>query len=140
MSKKIVKRNNDDVCKKCNESFNKVGHGMHGRCRKCDTSAAGTWMLSYLSELGLIENDDTIENGYTYGYTRNGFLELPNKTQIFCEIDKDDKSLFHVIYEDKNNKIPKDWEDEYDIWWQHPFAKKIGFQIKLNIDVSTNTK
>lgn len=99
MSKsKKVKTNT--VCKRCN----KVKHLQpnNGICRDCDTSHMGTWYLSCISELGHIELSDTIIGGCADGVTGNDFLGVPNKTPIFCCVDKVDKNLFHAFCDQRN--------------------------------------
>lgn len=126
--KKIPKR-----CVKCNKSFSKVQEARDNRCVKCDTSAAGTWALSYLAQLGYIKNSDTIENGYAYGESGNKFLGLKNKTQIYVGVDKDDMTLFHLTYQ--TQPMTDEDEDEYGVWWDHPSVKYIHFRIDTLINI-----
>ena len=75
-------------CAGCKKSFDKVQRELGSFCRKCDTSSAGTWALSYLAELDYIVQDDTVENGIIIGRTSNDFLGLPNDKDIHCVVDE----------------------------------------------------
>lgn len=126
-----MKKNNS--CNHCNKSFTKVSRGYAGKCRECDTSSAGTWMLSYLSELDYIIGEDDIMNGYVYGTTNNNFLGLANGTLIHCCVDEYDRTLFHAkcdIFDPKK----KDDEEE-DIFGKNPTFTKIDFKINLGIEI-----
>lgn len=121
------------ICKGCKRGIDN-GRERGGYCEKCDTSPAGTWALSWLSELGYIDNDDTIQNGCAYGSSDNNFLGLPNGTEIYCRVDELDKNLFHVTHETVKIQDLEDIDD-YDVWWEHPAAGKIDFRLDTIIKI-----
>jgi len=100
-----------------------------GMCRECDTGPAGTWALSYLSELGFILIDDTIENGWAIGSSANNFLGLTDGTQICVTVDDIDRTLFHAKC-DINPKEDDSWED---VFWEKPGITQIDFSLGINI-------
>lgn len=107
----MSERRNKPHCKFCKKSSHNLFRGV---CKDCDTSAAGTWFLSYLSSLGFINNDDTIQNGYVYGTTNKNFLGIPDGTEIFCQVDEKEKDIFHLKYDPKAKLVKHDNYKNYD--------------------------
>jgi hypothetical protein len=162
--KKVAPKHKYGKCDICSTSFANVSQGNNGCCVKCDTTPNGTWVLSYLAQQDLIENDDTIENGYSVCSAMNGFLGLEDGVEIMCQVDKYDKNLFHALcdvnaYGAKNKKHfctedesstdgecgkSYEWnsEDENDDrisdggpFWEKPDIVKIDFRVSMNIEV-----
>ena len=125
-------------CAGCKKSFDKVQRALGGFCRQCDTSSAGTWALSYLAELDYIVQDDTVENGIIIGSTSNDFLGLPNDKDIYCVVDKYDRTLFHasIDLEIPNETGSADEDEEWeDVFWEKPNITKIDFRMNLGIEI-----
>jgi hypothetical protein len=143
----VTKANNKRVgvtskvgkCARCKKSFDKVQRALDGFCRQCDTSSAGTWALSYLTELGFISNDDTVENGYVIGTTHDNFLGVPNGKEIYCVVDKYDRTLFHASIDleipNELGSTNEDEDDEGDVFWNKPNITKIDFRMNLGIEI-----
>lgn len=124
-------------CERCNKSFNKVPRGLGNLCRECDTSSAGTWMLSYLSELDYIVAYDDVRNGSVYGTIDNNFLDLANGTEIYCSVDEYDRTLFHAKCDiiDPKKKDDSESEEWDDVFWEKPDITKIDFRVNLGIQI-----
>jgi hypothetical protein len=121
------------LCKDCGSALTKIGKRVND-CESCESVIrTGTWVISWLVEMGYIDNDDTVQNGYTIGKSNNNFLGLPNKTYLQCKVDKLDKNLFHVIYREIDYEDCD--EDDYDIWWDGAAAKKIDFRTDILINI-----
>lgn len=100
-------------------------------CHQCDPSDAGTWFLSYLAELGYIDNVDDVYGGTATGDTKQGFLGLPDGISIYVRIDLRDKALFHVYYGDAKKEDEDEDEDNDEPWWEKPGVKKLDFRFSL---------
>jgi hypothetical protein len=143
-------------CDICKTSFANVSRGNNGCCVTCDTTPNGTWVLSYLAEQDLIENDDTIENGYSVCSARNGFLGLKDGVEIMCQVDKYDKNLFHALCDvnagtkekdihlnpdDASSTDGEDGEDGEDkyiddgLFWEKDDIVKIDFRVSMKISI-----
>lgn len=116
------------ACKKCFKNVRAIS--FYGKCQKCDTTSAGTWCLSYLASLGYINNDDDIRMGYVHGTSGRKFMGLPNKTEIFCEVDEEDREVYHL----KHKIESEEYEDE-DSWWNYDNVGRITFRAKVKLTI-----
>jgi len=115
------------------------------------TTDAGIWFLSYLCELGYIEQEDDVYSGCVFGSSRKDFMGLKNGTQVYIVVDQKDHSLFHVFHQegkddgdDENGEGEDDGEGEVDgegdceeeeycedddVWWEKPTTEKFDFVV-----------
>jgi len=106
-----------------------------------NTYSAGTWLLSYLCELGLINNHLTVECGCVLGEVLKEFLNIKKGSLIYIKIDKKDKTLFHVKhYLDikPENLDDDDWDEHPDNilnrecgWWKNEEVQSMSFRLGL---------
>jgi hypothetical protein len=127
----MSEKGNKPSCKFCNKSTRDL---YKGACRDCDTSGAGTWFLSYLASLGFIKNDDTIQNGYVDGTTDKNFLGLPNGTEIHCEVDEQEKDIFHLKHNPNSGQNKYD-DDDGELFWEKDNVPTIIFKVNIGIDI-----
>lgn len=57
---------------------------------------AGTWFLSYLCEIGIIENNDTVQHNYVTGKLMKDFCDVPAGYCVY--ITMNDSETLNIIY------------------------------------------
>ena len=92
----------------------------------------GTWFLSYLCEIGILENENegTVEWGYATGILNEDFLGISKG--YFINISTEEKDRFEVSYATKEEIELHDrtCEDEYKGWWVEAPKKQFTVNIR----------
>ena len=87
-----------------------------------DAGEAGTWFLSYLSEIGYIDTDD-VYDGCVFGTVSKQFVGLELGSYVYIRVDGSNPALYHVC-------IRREKGDE---WWEQPGIEKFDFLVDLGM-------
>jgi len=99
---------------------------------------AGTWFLSYLCDIGIIRNDDTVQYNYVDGLLLKDWCDIPSGYHV--HITMNDGKTLNIIYANPE-KVKEDEEQESDDeygydpympWYHRDYAKCIKREVCLS--------
>ena len=121
---------------------------------------SGTWFLSYLCEIGVIKNDDTVEFNCVTGKLLKEYFGLPINTYVYIRMDN--SQTLDIIYvdpetiaenhlefsiDDENDEADETYEtdetdvceisfdeDDYTSWFEKPYVKNKKVAICLSFE------
>lgn len=96
-----------------------------------DNSNSGIWFLSYLCEIGFIENDDHIDCSFVYGKVLKSFCNIPAGHSIYIQMDKPDEMLIKYASDAEVTMLEDD--NDGDSWFNHPGVAQMHKKISISL-------
>jgi len=94
-----------------------------------DTFNGGTWFLSYLCEIGLINNADTVQDNYLEGTLLQNCWGLQKGVLVYIEMNTPDTLQIWYCNPKDEGKFMDEATD--GCWRNHPKAGKLTKTIHL---------
>ena len=92
---------------------------------------AGTWFLSYLCEIGVIKNDDTVQHDYVTGTLQKDFWDIPKGHHVYITMnDGETLNIKYTSPEEFQNFEETD-EDMDEAWFSQDFVQEKKVKINL---------
>ncbi len=85
-------------------------------------SQVGTWFLSYLCELGVIDNEDEVWSNMVTGIVIKPLGEIPIGSEVFIKMIQPEEMIVHYreLPKEVDEDEDEDENEEDSVWWEQP--------------------